>query len=71
MTIRLRDPLPHRAWSETSPGLFSSHPYAESDILRSLASGGWFNPQRSYDFATRSAAQFAADASRVFEELQT
>jgi hypothetical protein len=70
MKHRLRVPAPRRASCKT-PGGFSSHPFTESEVLSTLASGGWFNFSGNYhDFVNRKTASFAVGAQMFFDELR-
>lgn len=57
-----------RVESRVDQPLFSSHPYGEGDVLRTLSSGGWFDFNNT-SFASQKVRQFALDAQRTMEEL--
>lgn len=48
--------------------VFTSYPYGEADVLRTLAHGGWFDFAVT-DFDSPATRQFAQDAQRLFKEV--
>lgn len=71
MIHRLSFPLPAGQAEQTPQGFFTT-PWDIPAILRSLASGGWFNwamPSDYYSFASAEARRFAMRAQLVFQEF--
>lgn len=69
--LRIRFFAPHRHWVKGEGG-WSSQPWEEAAVLRTLQAGVRFDPHASHahDFASPAVAKFAFAAQRSLESLQ-